>query len=141
MRINGNARLLAERVKQDDIGGFARHPRQPEEILHRARDRAVKGSLYHAGRGNDMPCLIAEEPGGSDVLLQRSLLGAGIVPHRTVFPEQLFRDDIDPLIRALCGQHGRHQQFPGGRKPQFDTGRGVLPAQFPDDDRRVLAAR
>ena len=66
-------------------------------------------SLRQAGL--DVLRLVAEKAGGLDGLLQFRERRVRVIRRRAIFFEQLLRDDVDALVRALRGKNGGDEQF------------------------------
>ena len=96
-------------VAEDDVGGFAADAGEFDELVHIVRHLAVVVICDGLAGGFDIFGLVAEEAGRFDVLFE--LLGGclGVICGRAIFFEQVFGDDIDPLVGAL-GREDRGDQ-------------------------------
>ena len=64
----------------------------------------------------------------------------GIVRGRAIFAEQVFGDDVHPLVRTLGGEDRRHEQFQRRVEVQRTRGVGVVAAEQADDRPQFLAS-
>ena len=114
-----------ESVAQHDIGGLSADARQRQELLHGGRDLAAEVIDDLAARALEVDGLVVIEAAGSDVLLDLLQVRRGPIGRGPVLLEQVFRDQVDPDIRALGGEDRRDQQFQRIREMQRDGGVGV----------------
>jgi hypothetical protein len=103
----------AEGVAQDDVGSLAPDARQPDEVVHGARDLAAVVRNDRRRHADQRPRLGPEESGGLNLRLefvgrrprQRARIG--------VASKESWRDLVDAFVGALRRQNRRDQQFVG----------------------------
>ena len=97
-------------IAQQQIGGFPAHAGKPEQLLHGARDLAMKFGKQHLTGQHNVPGLVLIEAAGADIVFH---IGNVRVCHglqRGVGGKQGRGDLIDPGVGALGGQpDGDHQ--------------------------------
>ena len=101
---------LAVHVPQDQVGGFAAHAGQPQQVLHIVRHPAAEIRQQHLRRGHDIPGLGPPEAAGLDICTYLVHIGGGKGLQRGIAGKQRRRHQIDPRVGALRRQtHGEQQ--------------------------------
>ena len=111
VRVHDHADRDAERRAEDDVRRLARHSRQRQQFLHRARHFAAE--LFHdfLARAHDGLGLVPEKARGPDVLLEFRRIRVGKILWRAIFHEERFGDLVDALVRALRRKNRGNQQL------------------------------
>lgn len=104
VRVAGDAFVLAEAHIENDCGGFVADSRERNEFLHRLRNLPPVLLQKDVAKLLDVLRLRPVEAGAADVALQFLALHPHVILCRSVFPEQLPGNFIDPLVRALGGE-------------------------------------
>jgi len=114
--IYGDAFDDTVRRAEDDGRRLAADSPQREHLFHRTRHLATIRSDDGPAGLPDRFCLHAVGSAGMDVLLEFSLRNGQIVSGFSVLPEEIFRYNIHPLIRALRSEDGGNEE-PQRRPP------------------------
>ena len=114
MGIDRDAIVDPEGIPQHHVCRLAAHPGEDPEGLHVGWHFAPV-PLHQAGRHPDQIAgLVAEKPGGTDQLLDLTLIGLRQRLRGRVPGKQGWGHHVDPQVGTLGGQDGCHQQFEGG---------------------------
>jgi|SRR5450755_130142 len=113
MCIDDEAFNDAKGVAQDHIRRLARHPRQTEQIGHRARHLAsIDGENALAGGANIFG-LVTVKTRRVDILLKLAWIGVREVLDAAVLLKELLCDDIHALVSTLCRELRGNQELQG----------------------------
>ena len=101
MGVDDDAFVLVEGISEDDIGSLASNAGEC--------GKGFEGGWYFAAvpvkqsgtHGADIFCLVAIETGGADEGLEFLLRNLSVVGCGAAALEEVFGDDVDPLIGAL----------------------------------------
>ena len=96
---------------QHYVPGFARHPRQGQDLFHGLRNFSPERFHYGLAGPHDRLSFISEKSRGADFLFQFGRCGVGEIFRFPVFLVQLFGDLIDPHVGALRRQNCGNQQL------------------------------
>jgi hypothetical protein len=130
VRVDGDADVLVVRVAEHDVGRLAADAGELGELVHRGRHLAAVPLGEGRPHRPQAFGLVAVEPRGLDVLLERLLRHARVVLGRAVLLEQVFRHEVDPLVRALGRQDRRDDQLE--RVREVEAAPGVRIGLFED---------
>src|SRR5699024_8876570 len=117
----------AERVAQHHVGRLPAEAGQCDQVLEPPRDLAVVSLHQRGAPPLDTAGLVAVEAGRPDEPLQLLAVRARVVRRRPIPREQGRRHLVDPLVRALGGQDGRHAQLEGVAEVEFAPDPGERP--------------
>jgi hypothetical protein len=110
VRVHNDADNHAERVSQNDVRRLAPDAVELDQFLHRARNFATVTLDEFAATILNVLRLAAEKSGRLDELLQFRARRVREIFRGAIFFEQLRRDEVDALVRALRGKdHGDEQ--------------------------------
>lgn len=109
----------AERVAEHDVRRLAADAGQRHQVLQPGRHLAVEPLDQRPSEALQRAGLGAEEPGGSDEVLELGRVGARVARGVRVAGEQRRRDLVDPHVGGLRGQHRRHQQLERGAEVEL----------------------
>src|SRR4029077_5285653 len=124
VRVDRNG-LLTERIAQDDVRRLEADSGQGHE--RRARPRYFAAVLVEerVRHRDDRAGLRAVEAGGADLFLEDGRARSSVVVRGPVLFEKGGRDLIHALVRALCGENGRDEQFEWIPEVEGDLGVGI----------------
>ena len=139
MRVHHDAAGDSVGGSENHVGRFPRSTRDRQHLLHRPGNFASEFSHHSLGRSDDRFGFVIKEPCGPDVIGQHFRPNRREIPRCRIFSEQSGSHFIHALVGALCGEDGRHQQFP--RRPVLQrAGRvRVSAVQNPEDFRETGA--
>src|SRR5712671_1301993 len=111
MRVDHHAFRDSKCHAKDDVGSLARHARQLEQLIHFARHLPAVFFDDQSARSLNTLCLVPEESGRMNHLLEFRNIGFSKLLRRFVFPEQCGRNRVDGFVGALCGEYCCDQQL------------------------------
>src|SRR5271170_7369550 len=133
VRIHDDADNYVKRISQNNICRLSPDAVELEQFLHRARHFAAVTLDEFAAAILDVLRLAAEKSGGLDELLQFRARRVREITCRAVFFEQLRRDEVDALVRALRGKDHGDEQLEGVRVSQLAVRGGISLLETGDD--------
>ena len=133
MRVHDDTDIDAECIAQNDIRRFASNAVELRQFLHRLRNLSAMALDEFAAAVLDVLRLVAKKAGRFNGLLQLGERGVRVVRHRAIFFEQLFRDNIDAFIGALCRKNRGDEQFQRLGVIQLTARFRISPVQRGDD--------
>jgi len=133
VRVHDDANDHVERVAEDDVRRLAPDAVELDQFLHRARHFAAVALDEFAAAVLDVLRLAAEKSGGLDELLQFGARRVREIFCAAIFFEQIRRDDIDALVRALRGKDHGDEQLERVRISQLAVRVGISLLETGDD--------
>ena len=133
VRVHDDTNVDVERVSQNHVRRLAPNAVELNQFLHRARHLAAVTFDEFAAARLDVLRLVAEKACRLDGLLQCGQRRVRIIRRRAIFFEQLFRDEVDALVSALCGKNRGDEQFERARVIQLAMRVGISPLKRGDD--------
>ena len=113
MRIYHDSFGLLKTDAEDNVGGFAGGTGNCDQLGQGLRNLAAEVFDHLAGRALDGFGLVVKEAGGAYEGFEFRQSGLGHCGRGRVAAEELRRHHVDAHIRALRGEDGGDQQFPG----------------------------
>ena len=113
VRIDDEAFNDAKGVAQNHVGSLARHPRQTEQVGHRARHLASVHSENALAGGANISGLVAVKTRRVDILLKLARIGVREIFDAAVLLKELLRNDIHALVSTLRRELRGNQEFQG----------------------------
>ncbi|PQM49443.1 hypothetical protein C1Y40_00335 [Mycobacterium talmoniae] len=110
-----------EGIAEDDVGGFAAHPGQGDQLGHGGRHLPVEPFHQSLPEADQRGCLVTEETGGADEVFELGAVGLGVVQRGPIAGEQRRGGQVDALIGALRRQDGGHRQLERRGEVQLAT--------------------
>lgn len=126
MRVNDDAGSDAIGGAENDVGGLTGNAREFENFVHRSRNFAMELVDQHLAAADDRFCLVAEETGAANILLELRGIGVGEMLRRRIFLEEAGSDLIDAGIGALGRKNGGDKQLESIVVMQRTLGRGIV---------------
>jgi len=133
VRVHDDADDHVKRISQNDVRRLATDTVERVQFLHRARHFAAVPLDELAAAVLDVLRLAAEKSGGLDELLQLRARRIREIRRRAVFFEQLRRDEVDALVRALGGKNDGDEQLERVCVIQFAMRVGISLLETGDD--------
>ena len=131
--VHDDADIDSEGIAQNNVGRLAPDAIQLRQLLHRAWHFTAVTDDEFVTTSPDVLRLVAEKAGGFDGLLQPGKRRIRVIRRRTVFFEQLLRDNVDTFVGALRGKDGGDEQFERVGVIQLAMRFGIGPVQRGDD--------
>lgn len=125
MGVHHNTLVFAETDAENDIGGFARHARQGEQVRHIGGNSTLESLHDDLCGGADVTGFVPIKAGGINRFLQFEEIAGGVISRFAVTSEQFVRYRVDAFVRALCGKNHGDQQFEGGAEIQGAARMGI----------------
>ena len=128
VRIDYNAFGFAETDAEDDVGGFAGRSGDRNQLGESLRNLVAEVFDQLAGCAMDGFGLVVEEAGGAYEGFEFRQSGFGHSGRGREAAEQLRGHHVDAHVRALCGEDGGDQEFPGRAMEEgaLDVGIGFV---------------
>jgi len=136
--VHDDADVVAETVRQHDVGGLAGHTRQGGQLLHGPRDLAAMAFEDERGGGLQVLGLLPEQTERVDEPLDLLDRCRGECLRVRESLEQARRDLVDLDVGGLRRQDRGHEQFPAVAEPQRDVGVRVFLREQVEDDRSAF---
>ena len=133
VRVHDDADDHAERVAEDDVRRLTPDAVKLDQFLNRARHFAAVALDEFAAAILDVLRLAAEKSGGLDEPLQFRARRVHEIRRQAVCFEQLRRDEIDALVRALRGKDHGDEQLERIRVSQLAVRVGISLLETGDD--------
>ncbi len=102
-----------ESLAAHHVGGLPAHTGERHQILHPRGHLAAETSDHPLRHPDQTARLAPEEPGRADQLLELGGIGGGERSGTRVAREERGRREVDPLVGALRGEDGRHEELEG----------------------------
>jgi len=111
MSVNNNPFRYSISGPEKDIRCFSPNPRQCDQLRHGPGNYSAMVFNEGLRAGYNIFCFISKKARRVYVIFELRRISLRKIQNNAIFPEQVFRDHIDPFIGALSGQDRRNKQL------------------------------
>ena len=125
MGVDDDTFVFVKGISEDDIGRLASRAGECGERFEGGWHFAAVSGQEGGTHGADIFRLVAVEAGGADEGLEFLLRNLSVVGCGAAALEEVFGNDVDPLVGALGGEDGGDEEFERIRVVELAVGVGV----------------